>query len=162
MRPSRDEMLMAHAKVAAMRATCSRAQVGVVIAREGRILSTGYNGAPSKMPHCDHTCDCKREGYTLPGEKLPHVDDDEMQCNSLKPCLISVHAEANAIAYAARHGMALEGAHLFSTWAPCNSCSQLIINAGITRVVFENNYRDPRGLDLLAAAGIALVSQKVV
>jgi dCMP deaminase len=132
MRISRDEMLMKMAQVASMRSTCSRASVGVVIARDGRVLSTGYNGAPAGMPHCNHTMDLA------------------------SGCQDAVHAEANAIAYAARYGMKIDGAELFTTFSPCLPCAQLIVNTGIWRVNYAVQYRLTQGLDLLERAGVLL------
>lgn len=145
MRPSRDEVLMATAELVSARSTCSRARVGVVIAREGRQLTSGYNGAPAGLPHCNHECGCGAGAMT-------HHE----RCPAVSPCGIAVHAEANAIAYAARYGMALEGSELFTTLSPCIACSQLIINAGITRVVYAKEYRDRSGLTLLLRAGIVV------
>lgn len=159
-RPSRDEMLMEMAKVAASRSTCSRAQVGVVIAHEGRVLSTGYNGAPAGMAHCDHMCDCGWKEVKLDGIKL--ADAHAAGCARFQPCLISVHAEANAIAYAARHGTRLQWSTLYTTWSPCNACAQLIINAGIKEVVYGQNYRDPSGLELLRNAAVSLIDFSVI
>lgn len=154
-RPSRDEMCMDIARVVSGRSTCSRAHVGVVIAREGRVLSTGYNGAPAGMEHCFHGCTCSRgeETYTLPGENIPHKD----WCNSLNHCTQAVHAEVNAIAYAARHGVSLEGSQMYSTLSCCPSCAQIIINTGITTFHYRSEYRLTEGLILLESAGIALV-----
>jgi dCMP deaminase len=129
MRPSRDDVLMDHARLVARRSTCSRLHVGSVAAREGRLLVSGYNGAPSGIAHCDHE--------SSPG-----------------PCQRSVHAEANAIAYAARWGIKLMGAELFTTHSPCLSCSQLLVNSGILRVVFDELFRETEGLELLTQAGI--------
>lgn len=147
-RPTRDETLMIVAATFAKRSTCSRASVGVVIARDGRILVTGYNGSPAGMPHCDHTCNCGGV-YTLPGEPGGHDAD----CPA-GPCKMAVHAEANAIAYAAKHGVRLEGSVMYTTYTPCVPCAQLIINAGITEVFAANAYRDMSGLNLLTMAGI--------
>jgi dCMP deaminase len=136
----------------AQRATCSRNQVGVVIAKEGRILVTGYNGAPAGMPHCNHTCWCTSFAFAEPhdvDETRPH----EEQC-PLKPCVVAVHGEANAIAWAARNGVPTQGADLFTTVSPCYSCAQLIINAGIIRVVYHQLYRLQKGLNLLVQAGV--------
>lgn len=131
MRPTRDEALMAQACIIAQRSTCDRAHVGVVISRDGRPLVSGYNGAPSGMPHCQHSAD--------------------------EPCLTAVHAEANAIAFAARWGVGLQSAELFTTWTPCLACAQLIINTGIARVVWGTPYhRDNTGLPLLEKAGLEL------
>lgn len=132
-RPTRDRMLMEVANVISKRSTCSLASVGVVIAHEGRILSSGYNGAPAGMLHCSH---------------------GDMAWNEQHTCDISVHAEANAIAYAARHGVSIEGAWLYSTHMPCMNCAKLIVNAGIQKVYWTHEYRNPMGLTLLEAAGL--------
>lgn len=130
-RPSRDEKCLEHARVEARQSTCLRRQVGSVIALDGRIISTGYGGAPSKLPHC-----------------TPET------CNDQAPCTNTSHAEANAIAFAARHGLATEGATLYTTLSPCKTCADLIINAGITRVIYETPYRLTEGLERLTQAGI--------
>lgn len=156
MRPTRDEMLMQMAEVVARRSTCSRAHVGVVIARQGRPLVTGYNGAPSGMPHCKHDCNCQPAEVMRADAEEPVNVRHEGMCASRQPCFIAVHAEANAIAYAARWGITLEGAELFTTLVPCLPCAQVTINAGIERVVYSANYRDNRGVELLQNAGIDL------
>lgn len=145
-RPDRDTTLLATATLFSDRSTCSRAHVGCVGARDGRILTTGYNGAPAGMPHCDHRCVC---GPSDPGDEA-HLDT----CPAVNPCTIAAHAEVNAIAFAARHGVALEGSTLYVTMLPCLSCSLLIVNAGVVRVVFDQPYRDNSGLSLLLEAGI--------
>jgi dCMP deaminase len=128
----------------ATRSTCSRLQVGCVISREGRILVSGYNGAPARMPHCVHDCDCI----------VAHGHAEF--CSSLKPCIVAVHAEANAIAYAARHGIKVEGGQLNTTHSPCTACAQLIINAGIHIVVYNEEYRIKEPINLLRNAGVIL------
>lgn len=135
-RMSREQFLMETALLAGKRSTCSRAEVGVVLAREGRILVTGYNGAPAGLPHCDHS-------YQPP--------DD------LRGCTTAVHAEANAIAYAARYGLPLHEADLFCSYTPCVPCAQLIITAGISAVYARTRYRDRGGEVLLSAAGIDII-----
>jgi dCMP deaminase len=151
-RPTRSEILHKHALLVAERSTCSRKHVGCVISRDGRILVTGYNGAPAGMPHCNHDCDC---GY--PGEGGRFFEGVHLSnCASLMPCTISVHAEANAIAFAARYGMSVDGAEVTTTCSPCLSCSQLIINAGIIHVQYFEEYRDQKPLELLLSAGVAL------
>lgn len=123
------------AHIMAERATCSRLHVGAVIARDGRPLVSGYNGAPKGMPHCEH----------------PSPDDEGTGCK------VSVHAEANAVAFAARWGIHVEGATLFTTHSPCLYCAQLLINCGLARVVYGCEYRDPAGLNLLVSAGLEVV-----
>jgi dCMP deaminase len=137
-RPSMDQTLITVAYAMQDRSTCARNHVGAVISRDNRIISTGYNGAPAGMPHCDHGV-------------LPPLSSDRN-----RGCLISIHAEANAIAYAARHGVSIEGATVHTTLSPCYTCSQLIIAAGLARVVYDRPYRDEAGLDLLRAAGVTV------
>lgn len=129
-RISRDKMLMTIAYAVALRSTCDRNHVGAVIVRDSRVISTGYNGAPSGMPHCDHT------------------NDDQ-------PCKEVVHAEANAIVFAARNGIATNHADLYTTLSPCVDCARLIINSGIGSVFFGMPYRDVSGIRLLESAGVA-------
>lgn len=120
------------ASIIAWSSTCSRLKVGAVLTVERRIISTGYNGAPSGITHCYHL-----------------VDDD-------RACEKAVHAEVNCIAFAARHGVATEGSVLYSTHAPCKNCSQLLINAGVAEVHYHERYRVADGLDLLEQAGVKL------
>jgi dCMP deaminase len=117
-RLDRDSLNMNLAKVVSLRGTCLRAKVGAVVVKDRRVVSTGYNGAPTGGPHCnDETC--------TPNE----------------PCKNSIHAEANAIAYAAKHGVALRGAVIYVTHSPCQKCSELIIQSGITEVIYAKKYR---------------------
>lgn len=133
MRITRDEMLMEIARIVARRSTCNRAQVGAVVAQDGRVVSTGYAGAPSGLPHCS-----------------PET------CNTGAPCTRTVHAEAGAISYAARSGIRLEGATLYCTHCPCIDCAKLIINTGIKRVIYDQAYRKTEGLELLRTVGIVV------
>lgn len=149
-RPSRNRVCMDMARAVAQRGTCSRAQVGVVIALEGRVLSTGYNGAPAGMNHCSHECNCDRRKSPL--EMGLHADFCPQ--NSENVCKIVTHAEANAVAFAARHGVAIEGAELYTTLSPCLTCAKLVINAGIIRVWIGEAYHSQDGLVLLQNAGI--------
>lgn len=141
------------AQVWARRSTCSRNHVGVVIASpDYRIIGTGFNGAPKGMSHCNHRCTC-RGGPRETKMTFGH----EGGCPYITPCKIAVHGEANAIAFAARNGIALAGAKLFSTLEPCYPCSQLIINSGVVEVYYLESYRSHEGLDLLRTAGIDVV-----
>lgn len=126
-RPSMDLVLMRTARLMAERSTCERARVGAILALEGRIISTGYNGAPRGARHCG--------------------PDDHPPVTAT--CAVAVHAEANAVAFAARNGVATEGATLYVTLAPCLPCSQLLINAGVNRVVYAEPYRLDDGITLL-------------
>ena len=124
---------MAAALLWATRSTCKRLQVGAVLAKGGRTISTGYNGAPSGLPHCN----------------------DE-NCKSQPQCKRTVHAEMNAILFAARYGISTEGAELYTTHSPCIDCAKAIINAGIKKVYYIEEYRNREGLELLEQAGIEL------
>lgn len=135
-RPSRDEILIRTAELFALRATCTKPN-GAVIAREGRIMSVGYCGSPPGEPHCtDVGC--------MPGSL------------EYGGCVRTTHAEANAIVEAARAGISTNGATLYCTSSPCYMCSKLIIGAGITRVVYLNQYRDITGLYLMARCNIGI------
>lgn len=133
------------------RSTCSRAQVGCVISRDSRSLSTGYNGAPAGMAHCDHSCTC------LPLQVREGGINHRKGCNAVQPCTNVVHAEANALAFAARYGVATNGAEIHTTRVPCMTCAGLIINAGIVRVVWLEKHRDMAGWERLARAGLEVV-----
>lgn len=150
-RPSRAQSLMATAYLWAQRSTCSRLHVGCVIERGGRILVQGYNGAPAGLPHCDHTCEC---GWDPDSEMARLGAGHKAWCPAVHPCTRAVHAEQNAISFAARWGVGLEDSTAWVTHQPCISCAQSLINAGITKVMFQEPYRLLDGINLLREAGI--------
>jgi dCMP deaminase len=135
-RPTKVEMMMGIARMVSLRGTCDRLQVGAAIARDSRVISTGYNGNVSGAIHCRHS------------------DDEFYGYGSEDGCQTAVHAEANALVFAARHGVAVLDAELWTTHLPCLSCAKLIINAGITQVWFEHDYRKREGLELLIETGL--------
>lgn len=135
-RPSRLDMLMEIAYVVSKRSTCNRLHVGAVLAKDGRILSIGYNGPVSGAPHCDHQ---------MPETRLLTVMSEHID----QGCQKAVHAEANAIAFAAKEGICIGASTLFVTHQPCLKCAQLIINAGIVMVTYDQPYRLIDGLVLL-------------
>lgn len=143
-----DSTLMAIAHVWADRSTCSRGSVGSVIALDGRHIGSGYNGAPAGMPHCEH------QVLTIDFSPNPTTDRIPFPNPLEKGCPRSIHAETNAIAYCARHGVCIEGATIYTTMSPCFACSQLILAAGLIRVVYNTKYRDPAGINLLQSAGL--------
>ena len=128
MRPTWDEFYLQLAAFMATRSTCLKHQVGAVLVRDRQVLSTGYNGAPSDLPHCEEL-GCARAGLES-GERLD-------LCRA-------VHAEQNAIIQAALHGVSTKGATLYTTAAPCYQCAAMIINAGIARVVSSAEYPNDR------------------
>jgi dCMP deaminase len=129
--------------------TCDRAAVGAVIVRDGRCISWGFNGAPPGMPHCDENHHGWDHG---PADNIVNPEDAVEQFG----CRNATHAEANALAAAAKQGISTDAATLYVTVSPCETCSRLLIAAGIVRVVFAKRYRDESGLHLLRDAGVFL------
>jgi len=127
-RPSWEEYFMSIAQQVALRSTCLRRQVGCIIVLEKRIVSTGYNGAPSGLPHCEEVGCLREERGVASGER-------HELCRGL-------HAEQNAIIQAALHGTAVRGGVLFCTHKPCILCTKMLINAGIRRVYYAKGYSD--------------------
>ncbi|MDJ0731555.1 MAG: dCMP deaminase family protein [Crocosphaera sp.] len=125
-RPTWDEYFIMMAKLAATRSTCLAFPVGAVIVKDRQVLATGYNGSPSGSAHCT------AQGFCYPG--LSSCD-----ASSSLPSR-AVHAEANAIAQAAKHGISTDGASIYVTLEPCVSCLKLIISAGIKEVFYETEF----------------------
>lgn len=138
-RASWDEYFMRIAATVATRATCDRKHVGAVIVRDRTILSTGYNGSIRGLPHCDEV------GHMMEGGH----------------CVATIHAEANAIIQAAKNGVAIAGASIYITASPCWNCFKMIANAGITRIIFGEFYRDQRIFETAEQLGIMLEKVEV-
>lgn len=134
-RPSWDEYFMDLARLVSTRSTCMRRQVGAVLVKDKHVIAEGYNGAPSGLEHC-YDVGCVRQQTGVPsGEK-------QELCRA-------VHAEQNAITYAAKHGISIDGSTLYCTTYPCSICAKMIINAGIKRIVYEGDYNDPLSVKIL-------------
>ncbi len=144
-RPSWDQYFIELVDKVAERATCDRGKSGCVITKEKRILCTGYVGSPPGFPHCDEV------GHLL--KKVVNEDGTVSQ-----HCVRTIHAEQNAIAQAARYGIALENTTLYCTMEPCRVCAMLIISVGVKRVVAKRRYHAAQETrDLFKDAGIELV-----
>ncbi len=142
-RPSWDTYFMGIADLVASRSTCIRRKVGAILVKDKRILTSGYNGAPTKVTHCIET-GCLRDRLNVPsGEK-------HELCRG-------VHAEQNAIIQAANHGITVKGSILYCTNQPCSICAKMIINAGIEKVCFKDGYNDPLAEEMFDQAGIAFI-----
>ena len=141
-RPSWDEYFMKMANDVATRTTCLRRGVGAVIVKDRRILATGYNGVPTGLTHCSET-GCLREQLGVPSGQRHEI------CRGL-------HAEQNAIIQAARYGINIAGATIYVNTQPCVVCAKMLINAGITEVVFQNPYPDELACEMLREAGVSL------
>jgi len=149
-RPSWDEYFMSIAELAATRSTCLRRQVGSVIVKDKKILTTGYNGAPSGLKHC-LDIGCLREELDIPSGERHEL------CRA-------THAEQNAIVQAALFGVSIKDATVYSTTHPCILCTKLIINAGIKKIVIKDSYPDKMSREMLKEAGVRIQifqSQKV-
>ncbi len=143
-RPSWDEYFMEIAKTVALRATCDRGKSGCVIAKNKRILVTGYVGSPVGVPHCDEV------GHQM--KIMVHEDGTQTQ-----HCVRTTHAEQNAICQAARLGVSIDGATIYCKMTPCSTCAKMIINSGIKRVVAEKDYHAAEdSKDLLKKADVVL------
>lgn len=142
-RPTWDEYFMQMAQVVAGRSTCLRRQVGAVIVKDKQILSTGYNGSPSGLSHCAQT-GCLRQKLGIPSGERTEI------CRA-------VHAEQNALIQAAKHGVSIDGADIYTTVQPCVLCTKLIINAGIKRVIYAIPYPDSLALEMAKEANLELV-----
>jgi dCMP deaminase len=139
-RPGWDPYFMEIAGIVAKRSTCMRRNVGALIVKEKRILSTGYNGAPSGLAHCDEV-GCIRELRGVPSGERHEL------CRGL-------HAEQNAIIQAANHGVSIKGSLLYCTHHPCSLCVKMIINAGIVHVLYLEGYPDELAAQLISDSGI--------
>ncbi|ABY91422.1 cytidine/deoxycytidylate deaminase family protein [Thermoanaerobacter brockii subsp. lactiethylicus] len=143
MRPSWDEYFMQIVDVVKTRSTCLRRQVGAILVVDKHIISTGYNGPPTGLAHCEET-GCLREQLGIPSGERPEL------CRG-------VHAEQNAIIQAALHGVSTKGATLYVSASPCVICAKMLINAGVKRIVYEEEYPDELAFKLLKEANIDLV-----
>ena len=142
-RPNWDTYFMDLAVLASKRATCLRRKVGAFIVKDRHILSTGYNGAPKGIKHCQQA-GCVREKLNIPSGQRHEL------CRAL-------HAEQNAFLQAARHGVNLDGATLYVTVQPCAICAKMIINAGISKIVIEGEDPDEFAVGFLKDAGVEMM-----
>lgn len=158
-RPEVDTIQMATAELWAERSTCTRQHVGAVLSLGDRTIGSGYNGAPAGMPHCNHEVPFNPKvgaEHTPAYRTTSPLGPFPRALGTVRDngCRIAIHAECNAIAYAARHGVAVAGATIYVTLSPCFACAQLLIASGLHRVVYGRAYRDPAGIDLLREAGL--------
>lgn len=145
-RPSWDDYFMDMTKLAATRSSCLRRHVGAVLVKNTRVIATGYNGAPAGVTHCEVT-GCLRQKLNVPSGERHEL------CRGL-------HAEQNAIIQAALYGVSTEGATLYCTTKPCSICTKMIINAKITKIVYEEYYEDSLADELLKDTDIRILKYK--
>lgn len=132
-RKSWDNYFMDLAELVSTRSTCNRLKVGAVLVLDKRIISTGYNGVPSGVEHCN----------------------DE-NCNKDNKCIRTIHAEQNAVSQSAKYGIKTDGATIYVTHQPCRDCTKIIIASGIKEIVYKNSYIDELSLEMINLSGIIL------
>lgn len=139
-----DCRFMEMAEVIARWASCYQQdrKIGAVIVKDKRIMTTGYNGAPSGIKTCVERGECLRKKMGIPSGTRHEL-------------CYAVHAEQNAVIQAAKLGVGIDGATLYCTHQPCVLCTKIIINAGIRRVVYRNGYPDDFSLEILREAGVS-------
>ena len=143
MRASWPRYFMDIACLVAQRSTCLRRKVGAIAVLDRRILATGYNGAPSGVPHCLEV-GCLRQQMGIPSGQRHEI------CRG-------IHAEQNVIIQAAVHGISLRGAEIFCTTQPCIICAKMLINCGVKKIWIAEGYPDELSEKMLAEAGVEVV-----
>ena len=139
-----DKRFMEMTELVSSWSSCIRRQVGAIIVKDKRILTTGYNGAPSGVSSCKDREKCIRIERNIASGTCQEI-------------CYAVHAEQNAICQAAKLGLSIDGATLYCTHQPCTICARLIINSGIKKVVYKNGYPDDFSLELFKEAGVEIV-----
>ena len=140
-----DKRFMEMAHVIASWASCYQPnrKIGAVIVKNKRIMTTGYNGAPAGVKTCMERGECLRRKLNIPSGTRQEV-------------CYAIHAEQNALIQAAKLGISIDGATLYCTHQPCVMCAKMIVNSGITRVVYQEGYPDEFAREILSEAGVAL------
>ena len=141
-RPTRDEYFMQMAKLAATRSTCLRRKVGAVIVKDSHVLSTGYNGSPRGVSHCEEK-GCLRVLMNVPSGTRHEL------CRG-------VHAEQNAVTQAAYFGTSVKDATIYTTTFRCSLCAKILINSGIKEIVYSEGYMDDLSKDILEETDIVI------
>ena len=149
-RPSWDEYFMMLADVVQKRADCTRRRCGAIIVKDQRIISTGYNGTPRKIPNCSEG-GCKR---------CRRRDKKEIDWFEYEESCVCIHAEQNAVIQAAYLGISTKDAMVYMTANPCSSCARMLINAGIVKVFCRILHHDTEGIQLLKKAKVKVIVVK--
>jgi dCMP deaminase len=126
------------------RATCLRRRVGAVIVRDRRVLTTGYNGPPENIMHCEERGGCLRDELKIPS-------GERMELSR------AIHAEQNAIIQAAKTGISIQDSTLYVTTHPCFTCAKMLINAGVKEIIYKDGYPDEFAKEILKEAGVKVI-----
>lgn len=145
MRPTKEEYYMAISQLASLRSTCLSRKVGAVIVKDDNPISFGFNGPARGVEHCEDLGGCRRRAMA-----------DYASGKYLELCPAS-HAEQNAIAFAARHGISIVGATIYVNTFPCKDCMNSIINSGITKVVYNSEYDANLSKSIASNANIEII-----
>jgi len=145
-RPLWDDYFMDITERVATRSTCLRRAVGAIVVKDKRILTTGYNGAPSNIRHCRES-GCLRERLNVASGERHEL------CRG-------IHAEQNAIIQAALHGVSIKDSTLYCTNLPCSICAKMIINAGIKKIIYLSGYADALSEEMLTEARVEIIQFK--
>jgi dCMP deaminase len=143
-RPSWHEYFMEITELVSSRATCLRRKVGAVITRDKRILTTGYNGPPDNIVHCDKRGGCLRDKLGIPSGQRMELSR-------------AIHAEQNAIIQAAKMGISIQDSTLYVTTHPCFTCAKMLINAGVKEIIYKEGYPDEFAKEILKEAGVKVI-----
>lgn len=146
-RPSWDEYFMEIAQLVAKRSNCARRKVGAVITVNNQIVSTGYNGAPKGLYHCQDQGGCLREV-------------SQIESGTRQEVCRAVHAEQNAIISAAVKGVSIKGGTLYVNTYPCSICARMLINSELKKIVYDSDYNDPLSKEMLDESKIEVVKYK--
>jgi dCMP deaminase len=141
-RPDNDTYFMRMADLVATRSTCLRRQVGAVVVKEKRVLTTGYNGAPKGLKHCAEV-GCVRM-------------QNNIESGTRHELCRGVHAEQNAVIQAAYFGASIKDATIYTTTYPCAMCTKILVNAGIREVVYKDDYVDPLSREIMEESGVVV------
>lgn len=141
-RPDNDTYFMRMADLVATRSTCLRRQVGAVVVKEKRVLTTGYNGAPKGLRHCAEV-GCVRQQMNV-------------ESGTRHELCRGVHAEQNAVIQAAYFGVSIKDATIYTTNFPCSVCAKILVNAGIAEVVYKDDYVDPLSKEIMSESRVVV------
>lgn len=143
-RPSWHEYFMQITELVSTRATCLRRKVGAIIVRDRRILTTGYNGPPQNIIHCEERGGCLRDELKIPSGQRMELSR-------------AIHAEQNAIIQAAKVGISIQDSTLYVTAHPCFTCAKMLINAGVKEIIYKDGYPDEFAMAILKEAGVEVI-----
>lgn len=140
-----DKRFMEMARLVATWSSCFQAcrEVGAVIVRDKRVMTTGYNGAPQGIRTCKERGECLRRKLNIPSGTRTEI-------------CYAIHAEQNAVIQAAKLGVSIDGGTCYCTHQPCSVCARILVNAGIKRIVYDQGYPDDFSLEILNEAGMVL------